>query len=301
MKEPTPAQVKVLGSVQNQSVHLAALNATATEHQQRTGQRPPPAWYAEFHHHAVNREALTEAALAAAVPRAWIDHVRERGERGISWHPDLYLRVPEPVEWDRVLGGLDRDVQRLREWTALDATHHPQPGTADGTGLDANLRALHSRTVGVTNLFGLTAGQGRQLWGTAQDWVQGSVAMLDGVPAEGIAQRWQQAVRTDTSGYIRQATALAEAGIPIDTAAALPRLENLRARVGAAVAPPQPLFQLALTAAEQIEAAVDAANLSYSPEADLESAAAPPVFSDPEGADPWTEIRILPAADGMER
>ncbi|WP_068056360.1 hypothetical protein [Nocardia xishanensis] len=299
MKEPTRAQVKVLESVQNQSVHLRALHATAAEHQQRTGQRPPPAWYTEFHHHAVAREALSEAALAAAVPRAWIDHVRERGERGIKWHPDLYLRAPEPIEWDRVLDGLDRDVQRLREWTALDAAHHP--GAAGGTELDANLRALHTRTVGVANLFGLTSGQGRQLWGTTQDWVQASVAMLDGVPAEGIAQRWQQALRTDTSSYARQATALAEAGIPIDTAAALPRLENLRARVGASVQPPQPLFRPALTAAEQIEAAVDAANLTYSPEFDIESAAAPPVFSDPDGADPWTEITILPAADGAER
>ncbi|WP_435592149.1 hypothetical protein [Nocardia sp. bgisy118] len=301
MKEPTPAQVKVLESVQNQSVHLRALHATATEHQQRTGQRPPPEWYAEFHHHAVAREALTEAALAAAVPRAWIDRVRERGERGITWHPDLSLRAPEPIEWDRVLDGLDRDVQRLREWTALDAAHHSQPGTADGAGLDGNLHALHTRTVGVANLFGLTAGQGRQLWGTTRDWVQASVAMLDGVPAEGIAQRWQQALRTDTSSYARQATALADAGIPIDTTTALPRLENLRARVAASVQPPQPLFQPALTAADQIEAAVDAANLTYSPDVDLEFATAPPVFSDPEGADPWTEITTLPTADGIER
>ncbi|MFF0528691.1 hypothetical protein ACFYT3_09890 [Nocardia amikacinitolerans] len=293
-------QVKVLENVQNQSVLLRALHATATEHQQRTGQRPRPSWYAEFHHHSVAREALSEAPLAAAVPRAWIDHVRERGERGITWHPDLYLRAPEPIEWDRILDGLDRDVQRLREWTALAAAH-PQPGNTHEAGLDANLHALHTRTVGVANLFGLTTGQGRQLWGTAQDWVQASVAMLDGVSAEGIAQPWQHAVRTDTSSYALQATALAEAGIPIDTAAALPRLETLRARVGAAVQPPQPLFQPARSAAEQIEAAVDAANLTYSAEFGLESAAAPPVFSDPEGADPWTEITTLPAVDGMER
>ncbi|MEV0027907.1 hypothetical protein [Nocardia sp. NPDC050793] len=300
MKEPTPAQVKVLETVQNQSVHLNGLNATATEHQQRTGQRPPPAWYAEFHHHAVTREALTEAALAAAVPRAWIDHVRERGERSITWHPDLYLRAPEPIAWDQILDSLDRDVKRLREWTALDAAH-PGPGAADGAGLEANLRALNTRITGVANLFGLTAGQGRQLWGTTQDWVQGSVTMLDGLSAEGIAQRWQHAMRTDTGSYTQQATALAEAGIPIDTAAALPRLENLRARVAGAVQPPQPLFQSARSAAEQIEAAVDAANLTYSPEADLESASAPPVFSDPDGADPWTEITILPTAEGVER
>ncbi|MFF0532897.1 hypothetical protein ACFYT3_31565 [Nocardia amikacinitolerans] len=300
MRSPTRAQVKVLKAVQNQSVNLSALHAAASEHQQQTGQRPPPAWFAEFHNHSVAREALTEAALAAAVPRAWLDHVRDRGARGIAWRADLYLRAPEPIEWDQVLGGLDRDVARLRAWTALDAAY-PRAGDGDGVRLEAHLRALHTRTAGVMNLLGLTAEQGQQLWGTDHDWVQASVAMLDGVTAEGVAQRWHIAVHTDINGYALQAAALAEAGIAIDTAAALPPLAELRAGIGAAVAPPQPLFRSPAAAGHDVEAAVDAANLTYSPELDHETASAPPVFSDPQGADPWTEITILPAADGMER
>ncbi|WP_067837306.1 hypothetical protein [Nocardia lijiangensis] len=300
MRAPTRAQVKVLKSLQNQSVTVSGMLATATEHQQRTGQPPSRAWYADYHDHAVAREALTEAALAGGVPRAWIDHVRERGARGISWRADLYLRAPEPVDWDRVLGGLDNDVLRLREWTALDAAH-PQPGHTHPTGLDHNLHALHTRITGVANLLGLTTEQGQQLWGSDQEWVQASVAMLDGVPAEAVAQRWQQAARTVTSGYTLQARTLAEAGIPTDTAAALPQLDDLTPRIAATVKPPQPLFRSALSVDEEIEAAVDAANLTYDPDLDVENAAAIPIFSDPEGADPWTEVTVMSSADGLER
>lgn len=266
MRVPTRAQVKVLKSLQNQTLFLNRMLATATERQQRTGQRPPQSWYEDFHGRAILRVELINAAHAGGVPRAWIDHVGERGARGIHWRADLYLRAPELRDWDRILGGLDADVQRLREWTALDAAYRQiNPAVETGVaGFDRTLRALWTRTAGVANLLGLTAEQGQQLWGTTSDWVQAGHTTLDGVPAGRLVQRWQSVVHTDNSAYALQATALAAAGITIDTAAALPDHEDLASGIGAALILPQPLFRSAATGAD-IDTAISAASLTSSP------------------------------------
>ncbi|MGV9822957.1 hypothetical protein [Nocardia xishanensis] len=298
MRAPTRAQVKVLKALQNQSVLVGAMLATATEHQQQTGQRPPRSWYAEFHDRAVARDALAEAAFAGGVPREWIDHVRERGGRGVGWRAELYLRTPEPVDWDRVLTHLNADVQRLREWTALHASGRPDgagnpPGLA--TGMARNLHVLWARTTGVANLLGLTASHGRELWGSIEDWVAESAATLDGLPAEGVAQRWQQAARTDTTSYALQATALTEAGIATGTSPAMPSHADIAAPTRAVLTVAQPLFRAAPGA--DIEATIEAASLTYDSEPDTTSA----VFSDPAATHAWspelveaTEIVMAP-------
>ncbi|WP_406279360.1 hypothetical protein OH799_11850 [Nocardia sp. NBC_00881] len=291
MKAPTRAQVKVLKSLQNRSVIVTSMLAEATRHQQQTGHRPPQSWYENFHDHAILREELTNATHAAGVPRAWIDHVRERGQRGVSWRADLYLRTPDAVDWNQVLSSLDVDVQRLREWTALAAAYGPIGARAEisvAAGFDRNLRVLRSRTAGVANLLGLSVEQGDQLWGTESDWVAAGMAMVDGVPVEGVAQRWRQAARTDTRVYALQATALADAGIAIDTAVALPSHEQLGPPISAALTPLQPLFQSAATPGEEIETAIGAANLTDNADTDAEIAIGAPTFSDAPGTDPWT-------------
>ncbi|MGO4613020.1 hypothetical protein AB4305_03590 [Nocardia sp. 2YAB30] len=289
MRTPTRVQVKVLKSLQNWSVTVTSMLAEATRHQQQTGQRPPQSWYENFHDHAILREEMTNAAYDAGVPRAWTNHVRERGQRGVRWRADLYLRAPDAVDWDWVLSSLDADVARLREWTALDAVYGPigaRDEVSAAVGFDRNLRVLRARTAGVANLLGLGAEQGHQLWGSEPDWVAAGVAMLDGVAVEGLAQRWRQAVSTDTRAYALQARALAEAGIAIDTAVALPSHEQLGPPIGAALTPPQPLFQSAATPGADIETAIGAANLTYS--TDTETVIGAPTFSDAPGTDPWT-------------
>jgi hypothetical protein len=299
---PTRTQVQVLKSLQNQSVGIATMLAEATRHQQQSGQRPPPSWYEDFHNRAIGREELTNVALAAAVPRAWVDHVRERGDRPVPWNPDLYLRGPEPLNWDEILGGLDTQVQRLREWTALAAAYGPIAAQAQdraSAGFERNLQVLRARTAGVANLLGVNAEQGHQLWGTEGDWVAAGVAILDGVPVEGLAQRWRQAARTDTNAYALQARALAEAGIAIaiDTTVALPSHEALEPAISAALTPPTPLFMPAATSGADIEAAIGAANLTY--RADAETVMGPPTFSDAAGIEPWGSepaLTDIPAA-----
>ncbi|MFX0578783.1 hypothetical protein [Nocardia nepalensis] len=301
MITPTRPQAQVLRSLQNQSVTVTTMLAEATRHEQHSGQRPPPSWYEVFHHHATLREALTDVALAGGVPRAWVDHVRERGDRAVAWNPDLYLRTPEPLNWDEILGGLDAHVQRLREWTALAAAYSPLAAPAEDAAsarFDDNLRVLRARTTGVANLLGVDAQQAHQLWGTEGDWVAAGVAMLDGVPVDGLAQRWHHVARTDTRTDALQARALAEAGIAIDTAVALPSHETLEPAISAALTPPTPLFLSAATPGADIDAAVDAANPTYS--ADAETIMDAPIFSDSAGTEPWsidpTQIDVAAAA-----
>ncbi|WP_433678319.1 hypothetical protein [Nocardia sp. CA-119907] len=299
MTTPTRAQVRVLKSLQNQTVDLNRMVATATARQQETGQPPPQSWYAEYQARAIAREELTNAAYAGGVPRAWIDQVRERGDRGIGWRAELYLRAPEPTDWDRILGDLDADVQRQREWLALDAAHtkiSPATEPSAAADIDRNLRALHNRTVGVANLLGLTTEQGHQLWGTTSDWAHAAVEMLDGVPAEQVTQRWQQLARTDTRAYALQAHALADAGISILTSAALPSHEELVPAIRAGLPLPQPLFRPAVTTGEDIDTAIDAANPTRTGtvDVDVETGSATAVFSHAVAAEAWGDE---PAAD----
>ncbi|MFX0574666.1 hypothetical protein [Nocardia nepalensis] len=290
MIAPTRAQVKVLKTLQNQTVFLNAMVAEATQAQQQSGQRPPPSWFEDYHHRAVVREELTNAAHAGGVPRAWIDHVRERGDRGLTWRADLYLRTPAALDWDPILGTLTTDAQRLCEWSALEVAYGPiGPATDPGVAFDfdRNLAALRARTAGIANLLGLTAEQGHELWGATSDWAQAGVAMLDGVPVDGLVQRWRAAAHTDIGAYGLQAAALASAGITIDSAAALPPPEELASAIGAMYVPPHTLFRSAATTGHDINAAIGAANLTYSADAAGRTGIEPAVFSDAASADPW--------------
>ncbi|WP_329410749.1 hypothetical protein OG563_00285 [Nocardia vinacea] len=280
---------------------VTTMLAEAAQYEQHSGQRPPPSWFEVFHNRATLREALSDVALAGGVPRAWVDHVRESGNRAMRWNPDLYLRTPEPLNWDEILRGLDTQVQRLREWTALAAAYSPLTAPAEDAAsarFDDNLRVLRARTTGVANLLGINAEQAHELWGTEADWVATGVAMLDGVSVEGLAQRWHQVARTDTRTDALQARALAEAGIAIDTAVALPSHETLEPAISAALTSPTPLFLSAATPGAGIDAAVDAASPIYS--ADAETVMDAPIFSDSAGTESWsidpTQVDIAAAA-----
>ncbi|WP_433664661.1 hypothetical protein ACQPW1_22475 [Nocardia sp. CA-128927] len=286
MNAPTRTQVKVLRTLQNQTVWLNNAVATATQRQQQTGQSPPPSWYEDYHGRAILHEELTNAARAGGVPKAWIDHVHERGQRGVAWRADLYLRAPEVVEWNRILGDLDLDVRRLREWASLDvacAQLRPETGTGGSFDFDRNLNILRSRTAGVANLLGLTAEQGHQLWGDASDWAQAGAAALGGVPAEGLLQRWRAAAHTNLGAYGLQSIALAAAGVTTATTVALPSPEELSSALDVALEPVQPLFRAPVSSSEAIHTALSAANLTY--DTDKQSASGPGLFSDAPRAD----------------
>ncbi|MET7772073.1 hypothetical protein [Nocardia sp. NPDC005366] len=271
MITPTRAQTRVLKAIQNSSRALAALLTEAAGFDGA----PPPQWFGAYQHHAIARENLIAAATAGAVPAAWLDQARARGERGIGWRADLYLTAPGPTDWDRVLRDLSEDVARIREWEALDAAHqqlHHGPDTTSAS-LRTNVTALSMRTTGVANLLGLTADQATGLWGELDDLAAAGAAGLDGVAAEQIRHRWHTAADTDTSGWAGQAATLATAGVDIEASPALPAAQALRTAIASALAPVHALFLAARD--PEFGAALDAAI----PDIDQQSSSLEVLFS----------------------
>ncbi|MFI6956622.1 hypothetical protein ACIBJI_24545 [Nocardia sp. NPDC050408] len=289
MRTPTRAQARVLKALQNQTKALNTMMANATRRQQQTGQNPPQSWFEDYHGRAILREELINAAHAGGIPAAWIDHACERGERGISWRPELYLRAPDVLDWDPILAALTADVHRLCQWSALEVAYHQIGQASDtdiGTNFDRNLCNLRERTTGIANLLGLTAEQGQQLWGTTPDWAQTGSATLDGVPVEELLQCWHAVAHTDTRAYALQVIALAAAAITTESAAALPQHEQLAAAIDVRFVAPQQLFRSAVITGKSIDTAINTANLINSIGANTETAIGATLFSDTTSTDP---------------
>ncbi|WP_040797762.1 hypothetical protein [Nocardia higoensis] len=277
---PTDTQTRVLEALHNHSMAIAELLTRAA-----TFDGPAEhAWLVSYHHHALTRADLTDAATAGGIPQSWIDHVQSRGDRGTAWNPNSPLPDPGPTDWDRILTNLTADVARIQEWEALDAAYHQlthATGEAAPTGLRTKLEGVRMRTAGVANLLGLTTDLAVELWGDLSDWARYAAATLDDIPAEQIIHRWHAATKTDTRAYTGQATALATvAAIPVDDAALLPPTGELRAAITAELGNIQAQF---VSVGSSISSAVDAATTSPS------APAAETVFSASPGADqPWT-------------
>ncbi|VFA96282.1 hypothetical protein [Nocardia cyriacigeorgica] len=222
---PTRIQARLLQVLQNETVAATEALRTADEHYRRTGARPGQAWFDDHEQRMLLRHALEGAAHAAGIPQAWLDHVRERGDRGVRWRADLSLREPEQPDWDTVLGDLVADVARIRDWSALAALHPHTPDTAEAdprTRLARNLNALVTRTAGVVNLLGIDDTIAADLWGTHADLVDTGARQLTGIDATELQRRLHVAASSDTSTYLLQAQVLEVTRIPTNTAPGLP-------------------------------------------------------------------------------
>ncbi|WP_216916749.1 hypothetical protein [Nocardia noduli] len=298
MIEPTQRQVAVLEALQNHTVAVTELLAQAAEFDGPA----PQSWLVDYHHHAVARADLAAAAAAGGVPPVWIDHVQARGERGIAYRPEMYLREPDPTDWDRVLGDLTTEVARLREWAGLDVAHRDLAPDSRAAALRTNIEALRMRTAGVANLLGLDTEEGELLWGDTTAWAQEAAATLAEVPAEQITHRWRAAAEIDTRAHAGQATALSMVGIAVDTAAALPPAEQLYEAISAELDPVAPLFVSARGADDA--SGIDAAVAAAFPQ-DLDTAVDFSHPAEPEqasGYDPrdLEAIPVFLSADGAE-
>ncbi|WP_280215820.1 hypothetical protein [Nocardia cyriacigeorgica] len=222
---PTRLQARLLQMLQNETVAATEALRTADERYRRTGVRPDEEWYGDHEQRALLRQALEGAAHAAGIPQAWLDHVRERGDRGVRWRADLSLREPEQPDWDTVLGDLVADVARIRDWSALAALHPHTPDLAETdprTRLARNLNALVTRTAGVVNLLGVDDTIAADLWGTHTDLVATGAHQLTGIDATELHRRLHTAAHSDTSIYLLQAQVLEITRIPTNTAPGLP-------------------------------------------------------------------------------
>ncbi|WP_157185474.1 hypothetical protein, partial [Nocardia transvalensis] len=199
--------VRVLRAIQNQTVVAEQLQQYGRQ-EEAGGRMLTVDWHTRLDIRLQHRDALTAAAVAGGVPRAWVDHVTERGRRGVRWRRDLYLREPEPVGRGRLLAAVRADVLRTREMTAVAATYGDWGATAEpGTAslFTRNLKALWRRSAAVSHLLDLTDAETDKLWGTTDSWIR---AAADSAAREAtLESRWRQAARLDTKGYARQAAA----------------------------------------------------------------------------------------------
>ncbi|WP_280202749.1 MULTISPECIES: hypothetical protein [Nocardia] len=222
---PTRLQARLLQMLQNETAAGAEALRTADEQYRRTGARPGQAWFDGHEQRMLLRQALESAAHAAGIPHAWLDHVRDRGDRGLRWRADRSLREPEQPDWATVLGDLVRDVARIRDWSALAALHPHTPDlpeTDPRTRLARNLNALFTRTAGVVNLLGVDDTIAADLWGTHADLVDSGARQLTGIDATELHRRLHTAANTDTGTYLLQAQVLEITRIPTNTAPGLP-------------------------------------------------------------------------------
>lgn len=298
MTQPTPDQARVLKAVQTRSVVIAELLTLAKAFDGLA----PRAWLVSYHHHAIAREDLAAAAVAAGIPRTWIDRVRACGDTGIGWDAMSALGDPGPIDWDRILTDLTTDVARIQDWVALDTAYgqlgYPARDCASA-GLRTGIDAVLMRTTGVVNLLGLPSDLTVELWGDLSDWARYGAAILDGVAAEQIVHRWHAATEFDTRAYAGQASVLvADAAIPIDIAAAIPVIEDLRAAINNEFGRVRPQFVSSVTAmSSTVKTAMSPssdvpANVVFSTPLDFDQpwkhaaghAQVAPVFSNMDGA-----------------
>ncbi|MFE9575311.1 hypothetical protein ACFYO1_02910 [Nocardia sp. NPDC006044] len=293
MNKPTPAQRKVLKALQNRAVELTAMTNEANQRTAETGERPPWSWAKDYLDHANLREALEKAACAGGVPKTWIDHVRERGERGITWRANLPLRPAEPLDLDRILGDLVADVQRLQEWTALDTAQRmvrpaPEPTVPDFVERNRHaLRALRARTNGVANLLELDSELGEQLWGTPADFAAAAAKWATGLSVDRLPNLLHNAAYTGTRDYAQQAVALGAAGIVIDTADAVASAERLAVAIESLLPREERPFNEATDGVE-IASAVAAAEHESPAVAIVETWTGSSLFSDNLEPDTWS-------------
>ncbi|MGF6885962.1 hypothetical protein ABIA39_007525 [Nocardia sp. GAS34] len=295
MDTPTRVQRRILRAIQNKTVSTGRRVERMRLQRQLTGQEPHPAWYEQFFARSMVRQ-LEDAALAGGVPAAWIEHVIERGQRGVRWDPDRYLRQPEPINRGRILQELSQDSQRIRDMAAINAIYGElgraaEAGTA--TGFDRNLRNLWRRTVAVTQVLDITEPEASQLWQT-DEWVPTAAADIGAAARRGELERlWRSGARADTTAYKLQADALRRIGLtPEHAQHPPPTPQQITDRIREALAvetAPEPTDPAIKDPGIEIAAAIDA----VTPALDRTRAI------DPDSI-PWEQDNGMPNCSGMD-
>ncbi|WP_040714188.1 hypothetical protein [Nocardia takedensis] len=286
MSYPNNSQIRVLEALSHHH-----LRATDFRESIDDLEGPPPDYWQRAHRRHLDAATdLTEFALAAGIPRTWIDEVAADAQKRNFWVPGFPLPHGR-TDYDRVLTDLTSDVTRIQDFEALDAAARrlraPDPHP---TQLRATLDVLWRRTTGVANVLELTDRQGRMMWGQAADWARYGVDALHEASPEQILDRWAQAATTDVAALSRQTVVLAtDAAIGVDLTTALPLPDRVRAaieteldRAGSPVRGPSPTLDSAVQTA--LAGRGDTALFSH-PEAEAawldtsDRAAAPAEFS----------------------
>ncbi|KZM70421.1 hypothetical protein [Nocardia terpenica] len=219
MIRPTRSQARVLKAIQNATVDITEGSRRIAEWTKNTAEPAPHRWHEDIQGRQDVRRWLESAARAGGVPQRWIDHVRERGERErpVRWRSDLYLRDPEPVDRDALLGVVGRDIAAIREIAALGARYALVGSDADAQAASIVERRLYQRwehAAMLTQLLGITAAEAERLWATEPEWAARSAHAVSRLSPTVVGDRLMELayVDRDMERIGPQAIALREAG-----------------------------------------------------------------------------------------
>ena len=215
MSKPTRMQMKVLKAVHGQAAMARVMQDRAKARQQATGNPPPSSWYEDFHGHALLRQQLENAAAAAAIPTAWVEQCRHRGDLGMRWRADVHWRDPERVDREHSLAELEQQVRHVQEMAAVAAVYGERGAGAEvGTAqlFDRKLRVLAQHARAMASVLDLSAGEADRLWGE-RSWASATAAVRD-LDAAALVKRWRAHASADTTDFALQVKALGDAGLP---------------------------------------------------------------------------------------
>ncbi|WP_194817938.1 hypothetical protein [Nocardia sp. XZ_19_385] len=129
-------------------------------------------WQAQLTSQSLAAEALAEQAVAIGVPQAWIDHVRERGDKGLQWRVGQKMPTVADVDRTELLARLAGQVGRLYEMAAIREVFVERFGAPD-TRAELFCRevisALRERIGAVAVAIDLSATERDALWGSAKE------------------------------------------------------------------------------------------------------------------------------------
>ncbi|MFE3757932.1 hypothetical protein ACFXO9_26795 [Nocardia tengchongensis] len=216
--KPTRMQMKVLKAVHTQAAMARVMQDRAKARQQATGHPPPSSWFEDFHGHALLRQQLENAAAAAAIPAAWVEQCRQRGDLGIRWRADLHWREPDSVDRELSLAELARQVRHVQGIAGIAATYSERGARAEvGTAqlFDRKLRVLAQHARAIASVLDISSHEADRLWGR-HTWA--SVAEnVRGLEDAALAARWRAHANANTTNFALQAKALGYAGLPPET------------------------------------------------------------------------------------
>ncbi|MEV0766383.1 hypothetical protein [Nocardia sp. NPDC050435] len=227
MSAPIPNPLlarELLSSLQNMHVRMkeTAENAQFGWQSERLGSTR--AWQEQLSGQSLAAQAFAEQAAAIGVPQAWIDHVRDLGDKGLEWRAGQ--RMPDAAGVDRtdLLAGLSGQVARLNEIAALRTVFVERFGPPDSRAelfCREVMSALRERIGALAFALDLTAGERAGLWGQADRDINVLAAGYRSLGDRTLVELWE--ARTTAIAVMGEhvaAEVLDRAGASVDVSAA---------------------------------------------------------------------------------
>ncbi|MEV0766259.1 hypothetical protein [Nocardia sp. NPDC050435] len=227
MSAPIPNPLlarELLSSLQNMHVRMKETveNAQFGWQSERLGSTR--AWQEQLSGQSLAAQAFAEQAAAIGVPQAWIDHVRDLGDKGLEWRAGQ--RMPDAAGVDRtdLLAGLSGQVGRLNEIAALRTVFVERFGPPDSRAelfCREVMSALRERIGALAFALDLTAGERAGLWGQAGRDIRVLAAGYRSLGDRTLVELWE--ARTTAIAVMGEhvaAEVLDRAGASVDVSAA---------------------------------------------------------------------------------